>query len=231
MRTIVTLNLRQGGSSRIDALHDYLSATAADFIVCTEFRNNKAGEKLCGWMTETGRQTFLAPAEHATQNGVAIFAPTSASRIELDPPLVDRHRIVGCQDGDFVILGVYFAQLKAKASLFGHILSMPYGDAQRTLIIGDFNTGQHYLDEAGATFNCAKEFAGLAGVGLVDLWRQHNGEDLREYSWHSNRGGGFRIDHAFATRGLAEQLLECRYDHTTRGKISDHSAMMVRFDV
>jgi len=35
-------------------------------------------------------------------------------------------------------------------------------------------------------------------VTLSDLGRTHNGELAQEYSWYSNAGNGFRIDHALA---------------------------------
>jgi hypothetical protein len=36
----------------------------------------------------------------------------------------------------------------------------------------------------------------IAEIGFCDLWRRRNPE-VREYSWFSTRGNGFRIDHAF----------------------------------
>ncbi len=51
-------------------------------------------------------------------------------------------------------------------------------------MIGDFNTGQHHLDEAGATFTSAQQFEELLAQGWVDAWRSRN-TDAREFTWLS----------------------------------------------
>jgi len=103
---------------------------------------------------------------------------------------------------------------------------------ERFLLIGDFNTGLHGIDEVGSTFHCAEDFARLSGIGWTDVWRNFHGQ-ASEYTWFSTlRGGrignGFRLDHAFATQSLLPQISACRYSHAEREQnISDHSVLIL----
>jgi exonuclease III len=100
------------------------------------------------------------------------------------------------------------------------------------LMLGDFNAGMSGTDAHEYRFKAGSGFAKLAQAGLVDLWRREHGAK-REYTWFSRppRGlarRGFRIDHAFASPRLAEQLVGCRYDHEVRERgWSDHSLLLV----
>ena len=99
---------------------------------------------------------------------------------------------------------------------------------QKTLLIGDFNTGRFHEDEAGATFACSDRFEALLGQGWVDTWRSRNPE-AREFSWYS-RGwnNGFRLDQALASPSLDAQIKAVSYSHPEReAGISDHSMMIV----
>jgi exonuclease III len=132
------------------------------------------------------------------KNAVAVAVRGNAERVELLPADADRHRIVGIRYCGITIVGLYFAQNQAKASLFD------------------------YLAE-GTPFHCGDLFERLS-ERFVDLWRKHNGSTAREFSWQSKSGNGFRIDHGF---GLNIESRACRYDHTTRGTITDHSALII----
>ena len=100
------------------------------------------------------------------------------------------------------------------------------------LLLGDWNTGAHHMDEKGKTFVCTEHFARLSELGWIDLWQAHNRDT--EYTWYSRRAGanynGFRLDHAFATPVLKQRVTACRYSHAEReAGISDHSMMVVEF--
>ena len=95
------------------------------------------------------------------------------------------------------------------------------------LVIGDFNTGNFYEDEKNATFSCTREFNELKVNGLIDSWRSRN-KDIKEFSWYSHAGNGFRIDHIFSTPIINDRIKDIYYSHNEREqKISDHSAMIV----
>lgn len=224
---IVTINLRHGGANRIKRIGDYLLRNEADVIVLTEYRNNSSGAVLNDQLTAAGFQGFFAPADDPRKNRVAIFSPASASAVTMSPSAGDTHRIVACEVGGLTVVGVYFAQLSAKASLFDYLNERPtplQGDA---LVIGDFNTGLHFLDETGATFHCADRFQKMGERGYSDLWRLQHGGDAREFSWMSNQNNGFRIDHAMGTGAIPSRTISCYYDHTTRSELTDHSALWV----
>ena len=199
MIKLVSLNIRHGGGTRCGAIVTYLESCAAHVIVLTEFRENKNAPQLRSVLASLGYRHFAAATIKPKENSVAIFAkqPFVASTF---PRLGERDsfRLLGARFESLAVFGTYFPQKGAKARLFSAIaegvhepVSLPYS------IVGDFNTGQHELDEKGATFHCAEDFAALSDCGLVDSWRTRN-PDAREYSWYSNSGNGFRIDHVLA---------------------------------
>jgi exonuclease III len=107
-----------------------------------------------------------------------------------------------------------------------------FGRAEPFLLVGDWNTGAHRLDETGKTFVCAEHFGRLSTLGWTDMWRHHN-PGITECIWYSKlksgvRGNGFRLDHAFATPSLVQRITSCRYSHVEReAGISDHSIVIV----
>jgi len=71
----------------------------------------------------------------------------------------------------------------------------------------------------------------IAEIGFCDLWRRRY-PAVRDYSWFSTKGNGFRIDHAFLSHGLAARAGTIRYSHEERlVGISDHSPLIVELDV
>ncbi len=78
--------------------------------------------------------------------------------------------------------------------------------------------------------------AEVAGFGLVDLFRDKNG-DAKVYSWWDYRGvaffkdQGLRIDLIFATRPLAERCTGCTIDRAARKgqDASDHAPVIATF--
>ncbi len=224
---IVTLNLRHGGANRVGRIVDYLLKNEADAIVLTEFRNNDSGAFLTEQLTAACFQGFLAPAEDHRKNRVAIFGPLKARAIPVSPRAEDAHRIVACDMRGVTVVGVYFAQLMQKATLFDYLNERPPPLQGDVLVIGDFNTGLHYLDETGATFHCADRFRQMGDRGYSDLWRCAHGQDIREFSWMSNQNNGFRIDHAMGAGAIPSRTVACYYDHSTRSGLTDHSALWV----
>jgi hypothetical protein len=63
---------------------------------------------------------------------------------------------------------------------------------------------------------------------LSDLWRLTNGAS-REWTRHSTKGNGFRIDHAFGnTAFVAATTPICTYDHRGRETgLTDRSAVVI----
>lgn len=224
MLKIGTLNLRHGGTSRIAGISDYLRLQRGDVTVCTEYRENAAGRYLTDRLADNGRVAIPSIAPDAKANGVMIIAPHGATVVDLDVPIGERSRVAACMIGDVLIVGVYFSQGRSKAPLFDFLIDLARS-RQTMMVIGDFNTGLHRIDENGATFYCADLFRDLSTVRLTDLWRHVHGEDARQHSWVSAKGNPFRIDHALGTADVRDRVVGCHYDHAVRGVLSDHSAL------
>jgi hypothetical protein len=124
--------------------------------------------------------------------------------------------------------GVYFPQQKAKAGVFDFFLNgVPSVHAGPQLVVGDFNTGLHRVDEMGATFHCADKMQAMTSGGYIDCWRSRN-PDARAFTWYSSARNGFRIDHAFANAAVDSRIRKIAYDHTPReAACTDHSALVV----
>jgi endonuclease/exonuclease/phosphatase family metal-dependent hydrolase len=109
---------------------------------------------------------------------------------------------------------------------------LPRRRARPFIMLGDFNAGASGVDADNYRFKAGREFARLAAMGFLDLWRREHG-DRREHTWFSHAGPagdgrGFRIDHAFASPALAATVTSCRYDHEVRERRwSDHSLLVV----
>ena len=147
-------------------------------------------------------------------------------------PAGNEQRVLLAQFDGFAILGVYFAQKEEKRVLFDFIMQqcVPMLGV-RGAVVGDFNTGRAFLDEKGCSFACIESFEQLENSGLVDSWRSRYA-DGKEFSWYSNYGNGFRIDHVFSTPAMDRALTKIGYDHEPRiQKETDHSVMMAEFDL
>jgi exodeoxyribonuclease III len=228
---ILTLNIQHGGGRRISQILNYLEAKKPDVAVLTEFRRSSRNSALVMGLAALGYVHLLCAPAGADANSVAIASRHPITEIALNPAESDRARVVGGILQDVSIIGVYFAGNLAKRSLFEFLIGSNQIRSTRSMLIGDFNTGLHRCDEAGATFFCTDEFAALQTTGWIDLWRSQHGVDAREFSWFSPAGNGFRIDHAFGSPLLASHVSSCAYDHSTRGVFTDHSAMALQLSL
>jgi exodeoxyribonuclease-3 len=130
------------------------------------------------------------------------------------------------------LAGIYMPNLLAKVPYWEALIAtLRRGNGGHALAVGDFNTCRPYLDEAGAIDKCAHYMDRIAEIGFCDLWRRRNPE-LREFSWFSTRGNGFRIDHAFLSGALAARAGPIRYSHDERlAGLSDHSPLILELRI
>jgi exodeoxyribonuclease III len=224
---ILTLNIQHGGGRRTSQILNYLEARNPDVAVLTEFRHLSRNSALVTGLAALGYGHLISAPAATVVNTVAIVSRHSMTQIPLDPAESDRARVVGCALQGVTIIGVYFAGKLEKQSLFEFLMGANQIRSSRCILIGDFNTGLHRCDEAGATFFCTDAFASLQTVGWTDLWRLQHGLEAREFSWYSRAGNGFRIDHAFGSPLLVPHVRSCAYDHSTRNSLTDHSAMFL----
>lgn len=224
---ILGLNIRHGGGQRVGKLLDYLLASGADVLAISKFRRGATGDALCAGLTAGGYAHCLIPPSNRGENAVLLATRDQSEPLPLAAPQGEQHRLIGANVDGIAVQAVYMSLGEAKLPLFEHFLRQRPSQA---VLIGDFNTGLHFKDEAGATFTAADSFAAKSEIGWVDALRHFNGDDAFEPSWLSPRGNGFRLDHAFVAQDIANRVVSCRYDHLTRPALTDHSALIVEIE-
>lgn len=220
---IVTLNIQHGGGKRISPIIAFLKQLNADLIVLTEYRldDKNLGKQL----VELGYKNQIAGNAQSKENSVLIVSKVAFEVLSTS------QRIVSVRLNDIVIFGVYFPQGDEKRPIYMKLKDGVMDAGSLVLVLGDFNTGLHYIDEAGKTFACADSFESLKDVGLVDSWRTRH-PTTKEFSWFSSQGNGFRIDHVFCSELLEQKVSNIEYIHSPReSKITDHSALVVEVSV
>lgn len=220
---LLSLNIRQGGGTRVAAICDYLIANDCDALVISEFRRNTRGDQLIATLRQAGYSQFYHNDTAPRQNTVLVATKQSSTPIAIDG-CSNEWSLVGVTWAGIQLVGAYFPQVQDKAGVFNTLETMA---SSNLLVIGDFNTGSNILDAEGAKFCCADQFLNLANKILTDLWRAHNGQITLEFSWYSHIGNGFRIDHALAGIKTTNRCVASYYDHSTRDTLTDHSALIV----
>ena len=224
---ILALNIRQGGGARITDICSYLVGRECDALVISEFRRNTSGDQLIAALRQAGFSYFHQNNTDSKQNTVMLATKQASTLSKIDGCPND-WSIIRINWAGIQLIGTYFPQRKDKLGVFSKLKDLA---SSNLLAIGDFNTGSNTLDTEGAKFHCADDFISLANRTLTDLWRVHNGELAQEYSWYSNAGNGFRIDHALAGKNVTGQCVNCYYDHSTRETLTDHSALIVELSL
>lgn len=225
---IVSWNAQHGGGRRAARFAETLADFDADAVVITEFRNNSSGKKIIDILQASGIANFSGNNTPAKANTVVIGAKSNFEYANLDKLRGEDHRCVRAQIGSLDLFGLYFPQRHEKVPVFEALCALESSVLESdSLLIGDFNTGRHLLDEVGSTFYGSEYFDRLEGLGWVDAWRSRN-PTKSEFSWFSNAGNGFRIDHAFASKSLNSKIRRIIYDHSVReAGTSDHSALVI----
>ena len=227
---IGTWNLRHGGGSRINQIIDTIAENNyLDIIVLTEFRNNQNKVIIECELKKLNYKYIETLDVDAKLNSVLIASKTKFEEVENFKNL-DTHfqRILRVKTEGLNIYGCYFPGQDLKKEVFEFLLSEIKNKGKENIIItGDINTGKHNLDEIGATFYHSDYLDKFERLGLIDAWRKVNGEN-KEYTWFSNAGNGFRLDHFYIDENLTDKIVNCEYKHKYREeKISDHSMMIL----
>jgi exodeoxyribonuclease III len=221
---ILSLNIRHGGGSRVSAILQYLAECSADVIVLSEFRVNKQGSKIIEFLESQSFVCDHPSGLHDKQNTVLV-ASKGHKVLSLDS-LPNAWSIFGLECEGLKIFGVYFPLKNNKKSVFDWF-NANASSFSRSVLIGDFNTGDNDMDlEGSSKFYCESDFSLLTQNYFFDAYRLNHPEG-KDFSWYSSVGNGFRIDHALISRDIDPDLVEVSYDHKTREKISDHSSLFV----
>lgn len=229
--------LHGGGARRTPGIVLSLLDHAADVIVLSEFRTMMGGQ-MAGVLADHGWKFQHWTPPESGLNGMCVL-----SRMPIEPgpcPLPEERRglSVVCEGG-LVVTAVHIPDARAgdhhavgrkSASWLG---LLDHAAARRDLehvIIGDFNTGRHRLDEAESTFTSTVLLGKLATMGYQDAYRICE-PDGRAWSWRSHIGRRFRLDHAFASSPLAPRVRAVEYSHRERReRLSDHAAVILELD-
>lgn len=225
--------LHGGGARRMPEIVLALLGHDADVVVLTEFRTTTGGQ-IRAVLDDHGWRHQLTSEPEAGCNGILI-----AARQELEAPAAaerrtnahDRFLQAYLPQADTHLVAVHIPDRSmpaARTACWRAVLHQARLRREAScVVLGDFNTGRHRLDEAGSSFNCTALLGELSAIGYADAWRLHNPE-AREFSWRSRAGNGFRIDSAFISRPLRDRVTRAFYSHAERERrVSDHSLLIV----
>jgi exodeoxyribonuclease-3 len=235
---IITWNIQHGGGKRISSILKVLELNSdCDVFILTEFRTNSNGQKIQDTLSSLSFRYSIYHETDSKRNKVFL-----ASKTEFDshyfPQLIEHeHRIlkiffnpIRIGGGKLLVYGCYFPQKNEKKHLFEYLIREISTTECDVMILGDLNTGKHKIDELGKTFYQSNYMDEFEYNRMTDVFRHLHGEK-REYSWFSNSGNGFRIDHIFVSSGLKKHIKDCYYTHSHReDKFSDHSMMTIELE-
>lgn len=227
----LTLNIRHGGGTRIEAILGHVQGLNPDTVVLTEYRGNPQGETLRRRLAEQGWSHQAATSLGPRLNG--ILAASRYPVIQRGESCVEAWaaaRHLHLSTAGVELIAVYLPPGRTKLPAWARLLDAARElRDQASLLLGDFNTGKHHIDEDGATFIGHDFPKRLEEIGFVDTWRSRN-PGGREPSWVSPRGNGFRLDYAYASPALAEAMDAVWFDHASRTQtITDHSTLIADF--
>lgn len=227
---ILTLNIKAGGGKRVERICEFITSVSPDLALLTEYRRNAAGADLQEALRTAGFEWQVQGTGSPRENSVLLISrrPLVAKPL---PALLAGYgqRAVLADRGPLAVLGVYLPPKRAKRPLFQALVeASPELLRGPAVLLGDLNTGRHYLDEPGATYVTADLFVALERLGWVDAYR-HRHPQGREASWFSRKGNGFRLDHVFLSEPLVSSLTSAEYHHEIRRSgATDHAALVVR---
>ena len=227
MIKILSWNIRQGGGSRILQIVKAIEAQAPAVLVLSEFRNNKSGIQIRISLLRLDYRYQVVTGAKPNDNSVLIASRYPCNSF-LFPKADDNftHNVVMAEFSAFYVLGVYLPH-KKKHKLFDFLIEQVKAHTKPCIIVGDYNTGKNYIDQKGNSFWYTEDLEALENNGMVDAFRHLHG-DMKDYSWYSHQGNGFRYDHSYVEEELLPLVQGCYYLHQHREtNISDHSPMML----
>lgn len=229
----MTQNVKKWSTKQPKELVAKIASHEAD-ILCLSEHKDMYYNKIKPYFTDQGYQCEQISVSQGNPRlgGLWILARQPFRVIPMSVWCVeDAWRLIMIEYESIIVSAVYWPQAKAKKEYWENWLKLCSEIHMPHLSIGDFNTGRNDLDKTdkGAKFHCAEYFDRLNEGGMIDVWRELNADE-REYTWFSNAGNGFRIDHAFGNEQIRKQVKRCYYDHTIRESgLSDHATMIVEF--
>lgn len=204
-----------------------------DIVVLTEF-GGRNGPEVCASLSKSGWIHQVTSEPPTWENGVLIASRSpflSSERPANGPAEIERWLAV--QFHGFTLIGLYFPLEKTKRDFWRSVIHLANDHRDRPcLLIGDFNTTKHFVDEIGSSVPGSEFIVELELLGWTETWREHNPNASGEYTWYHPKGNGFRIDHAYCSESLRPFATSAKYSHQERVlKISDHSVLNVLLEM
>lgn len=227
MLRILSWNIQQGGGSRHLKILRAVAKENPHILVFSEYRNNKNGETIKAALKKMGYLYQIFPEATAQKNCVLMASKvefTGSWFPECDPSYP--HSIVKGEFDSFEIYGCYLPH-KKKHVLIPFLQQEIENSDKPSIIVGDLNIGINEVDQKGTSFWYQDELHDLFLSGIKDAFRLKQGE-LKEYSWYSHQGNGYRYDHSYVQDLLEPIVKDCYYLHAYReNKYADHSPMVL----
>jgi exonuclease III len=228
MFTLLSWNILQGGGSRVLAILHEIGQLKPTVLVFSEFHNNESGSSIRQGLLRLGYRYQFVTNAAGSENSVMI-ASILPCNSELHPDSDKEYsaNIISAHFELFSIMGVYLPH-KKKHTLFDYILKHINISEKPYIITGDYNSGINGIDQEGDSFWYEDKMKAFSSINYCDVFRLKN-QDVKEYSWYSHQGNGFRYDHTFIHTSLQHIVTECHYLHDWREKkLSDHSPMWLK---
>ncbi len=223
-------NIRHGGSTgRLPSIIKTIRDHNPDILVLTEFRRNTCELILRAALSDAGYGFQIVSDVPEKTNGIFVASKIDMQQ-EADPITMHRLLPIYFPSIDLHLLGAHIpgsGDKWDKRECWDRVLDYAKRhEDNRTMIIGDFNTGLPE-DAEGAPFALPEKMEELRSIGYTDAWRSlHRLE--RGYTWWSTAGNGFRLDYAYLSPTLTLQLSAARHSHRERlEKYSDHSSIII----
>jgi exodeoxyribonuclease III len=233
---IATQNIQWGGDPapggdgmpRLTRLMPHLSDLDADLLVLTEYKSGIRGDELRDLLHASGYPQLyhgFPPTPYSLGTAIAARVPVVAAQIPI-PSAMDPWRCTGVNYQGIDIFGFYFP-LKDMPAYWDWVLANAKELVSReAVLIGDFNTGKHFVDEEADEFSCSDKHTELEKIGFIDTWRAANPDD-RGSTWYSSANRGFRLDYIWASPSVLKQISAIRHNHDARNAgNTDHSAVI-----
>lgn len=226
---MISLNLWFGGGDRTDLILDYLIKNQPDLIVLSEYQNNSNGKKI----KETLKKYDFKLEESVNDYlGVLVASKRPFTIKETNSRWVE----IELSENKLRVLGVYIPvkEGKEKKLFWRNILQYAKeNNDERCIITGDFNSCLQD-DSMGIPYS-EKELKKLLNLRWIDSWARYKNDDSERYTWYYPKTeSGFRLDYAFLSPKLSEQIKIINLSHDSKireDKISDHSPIVMEFVV
>jgi len=240
---IVGWNIRAGGGRRIDRIARALAKWAPDAVALSEFRDTPPSRALADMLSQQGlrHQLTSSDCQDRARNALLVacrwplqrVAPTPTSKEPAEPC---RWLPVEIDAPEPFILGAMHVPNRVTGRKYPFLEALLRQAARwrerQAILIGDTNSGVPGIDEESPAFNGVEGrwLEAIEVAGWRDAFRAHAGR-RRAYTWYSPNGdNGFRLDQAFLSPGMANQLVRAKYEWaggSRRSGVSDHAAILV----